>query len=418
MPNIHDTTTGSSESSSEYLQNAGCKIKYSESGGRRVYGALSAVYHMEHEIESEAQFSAASRAIPAHTLLESSPALLFSAEEYEAHGRHTVLDRHSFRWTDGRMALALGLGGISDGPLTLSNYFVAGSLFNRSDAPNVSYSIDTSTESIRFTTTRAVEPDEELCVYYEESSGPDGSAELADGSGVLPAGEAPNHVPQATPDLKEILDDDDLPFIRVKLTSDEDDEETAETVRTGEHVPRSCTRLLMPNRKYSTGLGSRHPRPTTNNLRTKVTPPPPFPHSLPPLTSKPFLRWHRSSGLDTPTLAHLKRVRKSPTAAHSSMLLTASQTAPTPPTDLPPPYQLPVPRSAALTPASLALKNTFWPTVFAPRRKGEPEDWTRARAHWACAAMARVVQEAHAARAAGEVRVCSISPLPSSLMYL
>lgn len=100
------------------------------------------------------------------------------------------------------------------------------------------------------------------------------------------------------------------------------------------------------------------------------------------------------------------------------MLLTASQTAPTPPTDLPPPYQLPVPRSAALTPASLALKNTFWPTVFAPRRKGEPEDWTRARAHWACAAMARVVQEAHAARAAGEVRVCSISPLPSSLMYL
>lgn len=123
MPNIHDTTTGSSESSSEYLHNTGCKIKYSESGGRRVYGALSAVYHMEHEIESEAQFSAASRAIPAHTLLESSPALLFSAGEYEAHGRHTVLDRHSFRWTDGRMALALGLGGISDGPLTLSNYF-------------------------------------------------------------------------------------------------------------------------------------------------------------------------------------------------------------------------------------------------------------------------------------------------------
>ena len=75
-----------------------------------------------------------------------------------------------------------------------------------------------------------MEPDEELCVCYE-SSGPDGSAELADGSDVLPAGEAPNHVPQATPDLKEILDDDDLPFIRVKLTSDEDDEETAEIGR-------------------------------------------------------------------------------------------------------------------------------------------------------------------------------------------
>lgn len=105
-------------------------------------------------------------------------------------------------------------------------------------------------------------------------------------------------------------------------------------------------------------------------------------------------------------------MRKSPIAAHSSILLTASPTVPTLPTDLPPPYQLPVPRSAALTPASLALKNTFWPTVFAPRRKGEPEDWTRARAHWACAAMARVVQEAHAARAAGELPIASYVPAP------
>ena len=74
--------------------------------------------------------------------------------------------------------------------------------------------------------------------------------------------------------------------------------------------------------------------------------------------------------------------------------------------DLSPPYQLTVPRSAALTPTSLALKNALWPTVFAPRRKGEPEDWSRARAQWACAAMLRVVEEARAARAAGEVRMC------------
>ena len=74
--------------------------------------------------------------------------------------------------------------------------------------------------------------------------------------------------------------------------------------------------------------------------------------------------------------------------------------------DLAPPYRLTVPRSAALTPTSLALKNALWPTVFAPRRKGEPEDWSRARAQWACAAMLRVVDEARAARAAGEVRMC------------
>ncbi|KAN0124665.1 hypothetical protein V8E53_015701 [Lactarius tabidus] len=349
MPDIHESTTGPSDSSphrppsnaSEHLTSTACKIKYSENEGRKV---------------------CASRAIPAHTLLESSPALLFSAEEYEAHGRHTVLDRHSFRWKDGRMALALGLG----------------SLFNRSDTPNVSYSIDTATESIRFTTVRAVEPDEELCVRYSqtEEPGSDGNAELADGgSDDLATNEAPNHVLQATPGLNEILDDDDLPFTRVKLTSDEDDEETAETVRTVQ-----AWAVDIPD-----------PRQITSALQ-----------------------WHRSSGLDTPTLAHLKRVRKSPIAAHSSILLTASPTAPTLPTDtdLPPPYQLPVPRSAALTPASLALKNTFWPTVFAPRRKGEPEDWTRARAHWACAAMARVIQEAHAARAAGELPIASYVPAP------
>lgn len=257
-----------------------------------------------------------------------------------------------------------------------SKYSVVGSLFNRSDSPNVSCSIDTATESIRFTTARAVEPDEELCVpdshgpsLSSEEPGPDGSGGPSDAL----VDEAPNHVPQATPDPNEILPDDDLPFTRVKLTSDEDDEETAETVRTVQ-----AWAVDIPDPRHITST----------------------------------LRWHKSSGLDTPTLAHLKRVRKSPTAAHSSILLTAAPTAPTLPTDLPAPYQLPVPRSAALTPASLALKSALWPTVFAPRRKGEPEDWTRARAHWASAAMARVVQEAQAARAAGELPIVSYVPAP------
>ena len=105
-------------------------------------------------------------------------------------------------------------------------------------------------------------------------------------------------------------------------------------------------------------------------------------------------------------------MRKSPTGTHSTLLLTTSPTVPelVPELDLDldlaPPYRLTVPRSAALTPTSLALKNALWPTVFAPRRKGEPEDWSRARAQWACAAMLRVVDEARAARAAGEVRMC------------
>ena len=61
--------------------------------------------------------------MPAYTLLEISPALLFSAEEYDAHGRHTVLDHYTFKWRDGRMALALGLGAL-DPPIIPMPCFV------------------------------------------------------------------------------------------------------------------------------------------------------------------------------------------------------------------------------------------------------------------------------------------------------
>ena len=52
----------------------------------------------------------ACREIPAQTAIEISPVLLFTAQEYAEHGRHTVLDHYTFVWRDGRMALALGLG--------------------------------------------------------------------------------------------------------------------------------------------------------------------------------------------------------------------------------------------------------------------------------------------------------------------
>ena len=168
----------------------------------------------------------------------------------------------------------------------MSNFIHTGSLFNHSDSPNVSYSIDTDTESIRYTTARAVEPDEELCIYYgsnlwfkpaeipisDERTRADTELD-EDGWGGLSAvaGEAsspPKRVLEEMPNPNEILPDEDLPFTRVKLTSDEDDEETSETVRTGEHVPRLPARLLMPN--TSTGMGRGHPRPTTHNLSTEV----------------------------------------------------------------------------------------------------------------------------------------------------
>lgn len=67
---------------------------------------------LQKELPSETNFyeDAASRPIPAQTLIEVSPVLLFSADEYEAHGKYTALDHYTFKWRDGRMALALGLG--------------------------------------------------------------------------------------------------------------------------------------------------------------------------------------------------------------------------------------------------------------------------------------------------------------------
>jgi hypothetical protein len=111
MPDLNDPTSSTSyrpaPTAPEHLNNTGCKIKYSEGKGRGVYGTsgLSARH-----TRASYQISIASKPMPAYTLLEINPALLFSAEEYEAHGRHTVLDHYTFKWRDGRMALALGLG--------------------------------------------------------------------------------------------------------------------------------------------------------------------------------------------------------------------------------------------------------------------------------------------------------------------
>ena len=54
--------------------------------------------------------TSATRSIPAGTLIDISPVILFGKEEYHNYGRFTVVDHYTFVWRDGRMALALGLG--------------------------------------------------------------------------------------------------------------------------------------------------------------------------------------------------------------------------------------------------------------------------------------------------------------------
>ena len=119
-------------------------------------------------------------------------------------------------------------------------------------------------------------------------------------------------------------------------------------------------------------------------------------------------RWLKQIGLDTPDLGHLKRIRKQDEIA--TLLLGISLDPPTLPVDLdlPTPYLLPVPTSSALTLPSLNLKSALWPTLYTPRRKDEPEPWTRSRLRWAWDAMKRTVDAAFTAQAEnGEVRVDS-----------
>lgn len=107
------------------------------------------------ETENAGRSVFASQPIASNTIIEISPVLLFNPEEYEAYGRHTILDSYTFVWkksTSGNtMALALGLG----------------SLFNHHPtSANVSYELDKTTHSIRYRTVRQIQRGEELCICY------------------------------------------------------------------------------------------------------------------------------------------------------------------------------------------------------------------------------------------------------------
>ena len=124
----------------------------------------------------------------------------------------------------------------------------------------------------------------------------------------------------------------------------------------------------------------------------------------------PPCRWLKKSGLETPTMSHLKRIRKQ--ESRLTVLLALTAECPDVPAlpDIPglsDPYTVEVPSSAALTQVSLKHKNTFWPTVYAPRKKREIEAWMRGKTLWACEAMKRAVAEARAAAERGEVRAHS-----------
>ncbi|KAI0647731.1 hypothetical protein C8Q79DRAFT_999339 [Trametes meyenii] len=365
MEQILDSTPGAGSPSPrkapKHLNSSGLRIEYAEGKGRGVY---------------------ACREISAQTLIEVSPVLLFTVEEYEAHGRHTVLDHYTFKWRDGRMALALGLG----------------SLFNHSQRPNVSYTLDSASESIRYTTSRRILPDEELCIFYGHKLWFDPVDATDDASAAVVPDESDDGWGGLTGLDEEVEDRDislwdpcyqlregnpsenvpeeQLPFTRLKLMPEDEEEEDIDTVRK-EHA-------------WAVDL----PEPRLAAI---------------------MLKWLKQSGFDIPSMAHLKRIRKSDDKMSMILILTHEQ--PTPPIlpesiELPAPYVVTVPKTAALTASSLKLKSSLWPTIYAPRKKFEPEPWSKGKVRWACEAMKEVVKRAQVAGRNGELPIAAYVPLP------
>lgn len=148
------------------------------------------------------------------------------------------------------MALALGLGKwkymICPNPIQ-PNQLPPGSLFNHSVSPNVSYTLDLETESIRYITTRTIDEGEELCIFYGHQlwfepagTSPTKSA-LGDTEGgwggLLDLETTGEHDFGDMPPIlrgvsSEIIPEEQLPFMRIKLIEDELEDELP-AVRTG-----------------------------------------------------------------------------------------------------------------------------------------------------------------------------------------
>jgi SET domain-containing protein len=96
----------------------------------------------------------ATQTIESGSIIENSPILLFQRDEWESHGKYTILQHYTFRWKNGCYAIALGIG----------------SLFNHDRVPNVGWLRLYDENIIRFTALQKIEIGEELCISYGPSS--------------------------------------------------------------------------------------------------------------------------------------------------------------------------------------------------------------------------------------------------------
>jgi SET domain-containing protein len=116
--------------------------------------------------------------IASRTVLTQSPVLVFSAQEYAAHGVHTALAHYAFVWRDAQppsMALALGLG----------------SIFNHAKEPNAGWMCDIPARLLRYVALRDIGQGEEVFICYggEGKLWFEDAADAAEGGGAAGAGE-------------------------------------------------------------------------------------------------------------------------------------------------------------------------------------------------------------------------------------
>ena len=139
-----------------------------------------------------------------------------------------------------------------------------GSLFNHSEHPNVSYSIDTSRDCIVYTSTRTIDPDEELCIFYghtlwfnsvDVTSVVVGSAQELDEWGGLASIQA-SLPEQGSCSDGDTVDEDSLPFTWKKLSLDKEEEQLND-IELGMFVIQILD-YFDRSLHHSTGMGRRY----------------------------------------------------------------------------------------------------------------------------------------------------------------
>jgi len=131
------------------------------------------------------------------------------------------------------MALALGLGSFwlklhDKRQLT----HCLGSIFNHSDVPNISFLIDTSTESIRYKTVQNIAEGDELCIFYGHNLWFEAVGLHASRANTT-AMQEPDDGWGGLSRLDDVISEGELPFERLRPPPEE---ETLETIKTGEYL--------------------------------------------------------------------------------------------------------------------------------------------------------------------------------------